>query len=102
MLEAVNLVFTISLKRSTPNLQLSTSSPADYPILWHKADIPVRSINVRFRGESETSGAGASMSARRQPRHRDFTIGNVVIDGFQGQTLAGSIRIHVFDDPIIP
>jgi hypothetical protein len=34
MLEAANadLVFTISLKRSTPNLQLSTSSPADYPI----------------------------------------------------------------------
>jgi hypothetical protein len=33
MLEAVNadLVFTISLKR-TQNLQLSTSSPADYPI----------------------------------------------------------------------
>ena len=34
MLEAVptDLVFTISLKRSTPNLQLSTSWPADYPI----------------------------------------------------------------------
>src|SRR6266436_2754969 len=36
MLEAVtaDLVFTISLKRSTQNLQLSTSSPADYPIFW--------------------------------------------------------------------
>jgi hypothetical protein len=34
MLEAVtaDLVFTISLKRSTQNLQLSTSRPADYPI----------------------------------------------------------------------
>jgi hypothetical protein len=34
MLEAVttDLVFSISLKRSTQNLQLSTSSPADYPI----------------------------------------------------------------------
>jgi hypothetical protein len=34
MLEAVHtdLVFTISLKRSTQNLQLSTSLPADYPI----------------------------------------------------------------------
>jgi hypothetical protein len=34
MLEAADadLVFTISLKRSTPNLQLSTSWPADYPI----------------------------------------------------------------------
>jgi hypothetical protein len=37
MLEAVHtdLVFTISLKRSTQNLQLSTSSPADYPIFGH-------------------------------------------------------------------
>jgi hypothetical protein len=36
MLEAVtaDLVFTISLKRSTQNLQLSTSWPADYPIFW--------------------------------------------------------------------
>jgi hypothetical protein len=34
MLEAVttDLVSTISLKRSTQNLQLSTSWPADYPI----------------------------------------------------------------------
>jgi len=34
MLEAVHtdLVSTISLKRSTQNLQLSTRSPADYPI----------------------------------------------------------------------
>ena len=34
MLEAIftDLVFTISLKRSTQNLQLSTSWPADYPI----------------------------------------------------------------------
>ena len=37
MLEAVNadLVFTISLKRSTQNRQLSTSCPADYPIFPH-------------------------------------------------------------------
>jgi hypothetical protein len=28
-----NLVSTISLKRNTPFLQLSTSGPADYPIL---------------------------------------------------------------------
>jgi hypothetical protein len=36
MLEASNadLVSTISLKRNTLNLQLSTSWPADYPILW--------------------------------------------------------------------
>jgi hypothetical protein len=39
MLEAVptDLVFTISLKRSTQILQLSTSSPADYPIYAPKA-----------------------------------------------------------------
>src|SRR5271166_3768642 len=38
MLEAVNadLVFTISLKRSTQNLPLSTTSPADYPIYWRR------------------------------------------------------------------
>jgi len=36
MLEAVTHGprFTISLKRSTQNLQLSTTSPADYPIFW--------------------------------------------------------------------
>jgi hypothetical protein len=36
MLEAANHGprFTISLKRSTPNLQLSNSRPADYPIFW--------------------------------------------------------------------
>jgi hypothetical protein len=41
MLEAANARprFTISLKRSTQNLQLSTSSPADYPIYWHLADM---------------------------------------------------------------
>ena len=41
MLEAVHtdLVFTISLKRSTQNLPLSTNSPADYPIFGPLADI---------------------------------------------------------------
>ena len=50
MLEAVttDLVFTISLKRSTQNLQLSTSLPADYPIYWHLADIPTAPVFVRF------------------------------------------------------
>jgi len=40
MLEAVHtdLVFTISLKRSTQNLPLSTSSPADYPIFGSRVD----------------------------------------------------------------
>jgi hypothetical protein len=31
--------FTISLKRSTQNLQLSTRSPADYPIYRRKAEV---------------------------------------------------------------
>src|SRR5262245_4745614 len=54
MLEAANARprFTISLKRSTQNLQLSTSSPADYPILFAavggKADLlPVKPLPVR-------------------------------------------------------
>jgi hypothetical protein len=40
MLEAVStdLVSTISLKRSTQNLQLSTRSPADYPISYSNSD----------------------------------------------------------------
>jgi hypothetical protein len=44
MLEAVttDLVLTISLKRSTQNLQLSTSWAADYPIYWvHSGHWPV-------------------------------------------------------------
>jgi hypothetical protein len=32
-----DLVFTISLKRSTQNLQLSTSTQADYPIFTPKS-----------------------------------------------------------------
>jgi hypothetical protein len=41
MLEAVHtdLVFTISLKRSTLNLQLSTSWSADYPIFETISDL---------------------------------------------------------------
>jgi len=37
--ETTDLVFTISLKRSTQNLQLSTKSPADYPIYRGIADM---------------------------------------------------------------
>jgi len=41
MLEAANARprFTISLKRSTQNLQLSTSCPADYPIFASDSDL---------------------------------------------------------------
>jgi hypothetical protein len=51
MLEAVHadLVFTIGLKRSTQNLQLSTSLPADYPILWPETDIETVLRNVCFQ-----------------------------------------------------
>jgi hypothetical protein len=41
--ETTDLAFTISLKRNTQNLQVSTKSPADYPIYrvksGHSADI---------------------------------------------------------------
>jgi hypothetical protein len=50
MLEAVNadLVFTISLKRSTQNLQLSTSRRPITPSLETKADIKETSENARL------------------------------------------------------
>jgi hypothetical protein len=50
MLEAVNadLVFTISLKRSTQNLQLSTSRRPITPSFGGKADIGQTSLNVCF------------------------------------------------------
>ena len=35
-----------------PNFPLSVSWQADYPILWHKADMPMAPSNVRFRGQS--------------------------------------------------
>jgi hypothetical protein len=64
MLEAVtaDLVFTISLKRSTPNLQLSTSSPADYPIC---CDPPL--------GGAER---GVESWPRLGPAAADFCLGN--------------------------
>src|SRR5262245_12013630 len=54
MLEAANARprFTISLKRSTQNLQLSTSSPADYPILGSSADFAAAPPSVRFTFDS--------------------------------------------------
>jgi hypothetical protein len=36
-----------------PNFQLSTSWQADYPILWHQADMPQRELNVRFRSQAD-------------------------------------------------
>ena len=53
MLEAVttDLVFTISLKRSTQNLQLSTSWPADYPIYLVDVDRLFMGDFVQARGK---------------------------------------------------
>ena len=53
MLEAVttDLVFIISLKRSTQNLQLSTSWQADYPI-----------SNVGYCGDKRTHSTHLSLS----------------------------------------
>jgi len=58
MLEAVDtdLVFTISLKRSTQNLQLSTSSPADYPIFRVVEAIDPEQPHVAFWPFSEVAG----------------------------------------------
>ena len=42
----------ISLKRSTPNLQLSTSRPADYPIFGSFGDMNKRYVDVRKELES--------------------------------------------------
>ena len=56
MLEAVTHGprFTISLKRSTKNLQLSTRSPADYPIFGSLADMTVCLRRVRFTAMQRT------------------------------------------------
>src|SRR5208283_2965370 len=45
--------FTISLKRSTQNLQLSTSWPADYPILWPLATAGHVAITVANGGRTD-------------------------------------------------
>ena len=56
MLEAVHtdLVFTISLKRSTQNLQLSTSSPADYPIFISESGLSDRRRGMSGLGHNQT------------------------------------------------
>ena len=68
MLEAVHtdLVFTISLKRSTQNLQLSTSSPADYPIFWGKADMET---NDQLDKEPAVVIRKPNVAMHRAPQH---------------------------------
>jgi hypothetical protein len=74
MLEAVDtdLVFTISLKRSTQNLPLSTSSPADYPIFWPKADIGIaKCLNKAWSLLGICNDANSSrLPSARRPRGR--------------------------------
>ena len=57
MLEAVttDLVFTISLKRSTQNLQLSTGRRPITPSFGGKADIGLTSLKRRFDHFRRTS-----------------------------------------------
>src|SRR5262249_20782805 len=79
MLEAADadLVSTISLKRRTPNLQLSTRRTADYPIYWHRCPNTVVGQNVRksFRDSSRTRvswnvGSPACLAHVRLPHAR--------------------------------
>src|ERR1700693_4424857 len=73
MLEAANadLVFTISLKRSTPNLLLSTNSPADYPIFGSFSTELRSPRHVRFHPNSDNradiAGCLKSPNNGRQP-----------------------------------
>jgi len=64
MPEAVHtdLVFTISLKRSTQNLQLSTSSPADYSIYQSRADMARLAVGPT-RSRKTRNGHGACIAA---------------------------------------
>jgi hypothetical protein len=65
----LNLVFTISLKRSTQNLQLSTSSPADYPIFGSKADVTLSNFDVRFTPNSGHPSAQSKRPLWANKRH---------------------------------
>jgi hypothetical protein len=64
--------FTISLKRSTQNLQPIHKLPADYPIYWHKADKQTAPKFVRFRTKADKDGllACTGLFANDPPRHR--------------------------------
>ena len=72
MLEAANadLVSPSALKRSTPNLQPSTSRLADYPIFGSLADITARSRHVRFTPDSGHSSVQVGCPKSATSGHR--------------------------------
>ena len=53
-----------------PNFPLSVSWQADYPILWHLADMPGTPSNVCFRGESRHCSKMVSCPLMTQSGHR--------------------------------
>ena len=69
MLEAIttDLVSTISLKRSTQNLQLSTSWPADYPICGLRVKVADRT-DLPFAGLVEHSEVAEQLVAEMTKR----------------------------------
>src|ERR1700677_2818058 len=96
MLEAtiVDLVFTISLKRSTLNPQLSTSCQADYPIFWRKAGIEPIGMDDRYDPKDVTMAeAGACSASFRLELDRQVPDSNLceVVSALED----GSLRIHL-------
>jgi hypothetical protein len=60
--------FTISLKRSTQNLQLSTGRRLITPSFGGKADIDRISENVRLRPEADIELCGSAVRAEAKSR----------------------------------
>ena len=67
--------FTISLKRSTQNFQLSTTTPADYPIFWGRLFHPKRRAPGRVRGFVVQMLFGRSVELIVQPDAHDVEVG---------------------------
>src|ERR1700716_1633895 len=63
-----------------------------------------RSLGLAFVGDPRRASTPIQSSSLidRQARQRHFPIGNVVVDAFHRQMLAGSIGCHVLDDSISP
>jgi hypothetical protein len=69
-----DLVFTISLKRSTQNLQLSTSWPADYPILSPDSGHIAASHQVTRRAMKRLMHCTNFQKNQRQERTGDASV----------------------------